>query len=71
MLYAAVAAVTTVVAAFPFFAVLGLLFGFMDKDTVGLVYRVWQFVLYALACAGCTCLAFHVRDSDALRHSLP
>ena len=70
-LYAAMAAETVVVTAFPAFAVLGLLFGFLDKDSVGRVYLTWQFVLYVLACAGCACLAFNVRETDSLRHSLP
>ena len=65
-LYTAMAAETVVVTAFPAFASLGLLFGFLDKDVVSLVYRTWQSVLYVLACAGCACLAFNVRETDDL-----
>lgn len=67
-LYAAMAAVAAAVVAFPAFAAAGILFGFLDKESVGQVYRAWQTALYALACTGGVLLALDVRSSGGPRN---
>lgn len=69
--YAVVAVVAATVGFFPMLAAAGVFFGFLGDEAVACTYRIWQSVLFALACTAFACVAFNIRKVDNLQPSLP